>query len=487
MRILDPSGASSELVEKYFPDSTYHRIPDDNGPYDVGMIHGDLDNKTDPGERINSVCRLIKRPGGRVYVSVPEGRVKGSSTPGRRRAWRSVDVADLLRRFGKLEDLGIDDHGYVSAWFEPMGKGQEIAIWTGYAIGPWHPMDITTRGLGGSETAAWRLAEELAKAGHIVTLYGHFNQEGSVKDVILKSWKNFDPTEYRKCLVAFRNATMFDMPINAETKILWLEDTAGNEGINKERMKSIDYVCGVSEWHKQNILEVYPWIDSRKVIAARNGIVPSYFEGEQPDREKRVVYTSSPDRGLAIALECWPEIKKQVPDATFTHLYGPWYDIVANHNPELSKNREKIKKLSEHDGVEILKGKGQKGLAHLMRSSLVWVLPSYYSPGQVKFDETSCISCMEAQAAGCRVVCGNWGALAENVKTGCKIDGDPSTKEWKDKFIEGVVDGLTNVHTQSLAQQLGPEGMEGMGWEGASEIIEAIYQAAPAIAATQQG
>lgn len=485
MRILDPSNASFNLVKKFFPDAIYHNVPDETGPYDVGMIFGDLDNQCDPGERTNSICRQIKRPGGRVYVNVPRGRINNQRTPGRRRAWRDVDVADLMRRFGTLGEFAVNEEGWCVGWFEPTGKCHEIAIWTGYAIGPWHPMDITTKGLGGSETAAWRLAEELASSGHIVTLYGHFNQEGALKDVILKDWKNFDPTIKRKAVIAFRNATMFDMPVNAQTKILWLEDVAGHEGINKSRSKNIDYICGVSKWHRENILEQYPFLDPKKVVAARNGIVPTYFSGEKLKREKRVLYTSSPDRGLDIVLECWPEIKKRVPDAILAHLYGPWYDIVADLNPYIARHRANIKELSKQDGVVTLGGKGQKDLAKLMRESMVWTSPSYYTPNKEKFNETNCISCQEAQAAGCWVVCGNWGALSENVHSGSKIDGDPTTQEWKEKFIDSVVDGLTNPHTQSLAQTLGPEAMEGMGWDGAAEILEALYETGPAISAAE--
>lgn len=485
MRILDPSGATIDWLSENFPDAEIHREPDETGPYDAAMAYAELDNRCDPGERLRALAQHVKRPDGRIYVNVLEGTRGGMSkrTSGRRRAWRSVDVADLLRRYGSLEEFAIDDDGYINAAITPRARGQEIAVWTGYAIGPWDPMDITTRGLGGSETAAFRIAEALSEMGHVVTLYGHFRQEGALRDVILKDWKRFDPTVARKAVITFRDASMFDAPLNAETKILWLEDVAGAEGLNPTRAENIDFVCGVSEWHRQNILETFPWLPPEKAIASRNGITQSYFEGESPEREQRALYTSSPDRGLDIVLECWPKVLERVPGATLFHTYGPWYDIVAGVSPQTAAHRARCRELAaaHPDSIKAVGPLGQKDLAMLMRSSLVWTAPSYFSLGKTKFDETSCISAMEAQAAGCRVVCSNWGALAETVQTGLKLDGDPMSDEWREKFVDGIVAALTDPSVQELAQINGPIAMEHNDWHPVCQQLESLWsrQAAP--------
>lgn len=477
MRILDPSGATAEWLEDQIPGVIVHRIPDEEGPYDAAMLYGDLDNRTNPAERLHAICQHVKRPNGRVYVNVREGAASGTvreRTPGRWRAWRSVDVADLMRRHGVLEEFGVDDEGYISGVLTPRAKGREIAIWTGYTIGPWHPMDIVDRGLGGSETAAYRLAEEFAEMGHVVTLYGQFSQEGAMKDVILKDFRHFDPTTPRMAVVAFRDAAMFDAPVNAELKVLWLEDVAGAEGLNESRAAKLDYVCGVSNWHRENILETYPWLEPEKAIASRNGITHSYFEGEQPEREKRLLYTSSPDRGLHIALECWPAIKERVPDASFRHTYGPWYDIVANVRPDAAEYRARCRRMTEEfEDVKAIGPLGQKDLAMLMRSSLAWCAPSHFMEYGT-FDETSCISAMEAQAAGCRIVCNDRGALSETVQIGDKIPGDPTTPEWQAQFVDKVVEALTDPEIQREAQTEGPVAVADCDWHGVCVQLEEL-------------
>jgi glycosyltransferase involved in cell wall biosynthesis/tetratricopeptide (TPR) repeat protein len=491
--VLDPAGATVDLLKAAWPLWQVDRTPEviadeqdddadeDAAPtyherlYDAVILSGDLDNGFDAEGRLAALVASVK-PGGHVYVVTPEGRLGTSHTPGRRRAWRSVDVADMLRKHGTVEAFGVDDSGWIVAAMTPAPKRQEIAIWTGYAIGPWHPLDIKEQGLGGSETAAWRIAEELSERGYVVTLYGHFSQEGCVKDVILRDWQTFDPLRDFYTVIAFRDATMFDRKLAAKHTILWLEDVAGGEGINPERMEHIDAVFAVSKWHAKNVIETYPWIDQEKVVACRNGVHLPYFATEPaPDREKVVLYTSSPDRGLDILLEVWPEIAERVPGAVLKHSYSRWYDLVADGSPGISTHRQRLRGLEEQAGSIRLPSQGQGALAHLMRSSLVWVAPSYFSPAKMKFNETSCISAMEAQAAGLAIVASKWGALAETVQVGRLISGDPMSKAYRRKFVDAIVAALTDPEIQHDAQENGPKAVAGMGWNGVVDRLMPVW------------
>jgi glycosyltransferase involved in cell wall biosynthesis len=390
-----------------------------------------------------------------------------------------ADVGEDLQAYGHLLEVGVcDDGAIVGAAAKTTRKG-EVVIWTGYAIGEWHPSDIYTRGLGGSETAAWRLSEELAAQGWRVTLYGQFDEEGVFGDVILRDFRSYDPTVHLTAFVSFRNARVFDAyRPNADCTCLWLEDLAGahSEGLTEQNAANIDHICTVSHWHKQHMQDAYPWLDPQKVVANRNGIDLSFFEGE-PEREKRVVYSSSPDRGLDILLEIWPRVREAVPDAELVSTYSRWYDIVAEHNPVMAKSREKLIGMLDQPGVKRLPGGlGQKALAHLMLSSLVWVHPSWYSIHDMQMHETSCISCMEAQAAGCVVVASNWGALSENVLCGTLVDGDPREEgQWRDVFVQSIIRGLTDETTQQMAQHVGPDMMRDMGWFGAAEQLSGLW------------
>lgn len=421
--------------------------------------------------------KFLDRHADRITRVAPEG----ATAQHRLKAHRLVDVAKELQQVGKLEEVGVTDDRVIVGAATPLRRRRRgtVAVWTGYAIGPWHPFDITQRGLGGSETAAVRLAEELAAMNYAVTLYGQFGEDSVVGDVILRDFQAFDPTQRLDVMVGFRNAHRFDQPVNARSSILWLEDLPGAEGLNRTNNQHIDWIVGVTDWHRRAILDHYPWLEHGKVVAGRNGITHSFFETTPtPEREKRVLFTSSPDRGLDIVLECWPRVRDQVPDAEFVSTYSRWYDLVAEANPAAYQFREHIMSLLNQPGVTRIKGGlGQQRLADLMRSSLVWAHPSWYSDGNMQFHETSCISAMEAQAAGLVIVASNWGALTETVMHGTLIDGDPREKDgvWRDAFVNQIVKGLTDPDLQRTAQKVGPEMVRDMDWRGAAEQLATLF------------
>ncbi len=219
----------------------------------------DLHTVTDPEERLSRAASLAHGLGGtdlhRIVVRCPDRATDGI------RALRAEDVAAMLRRHGKIVELGVTDQGTIVGAVDLCKRRGEIAVWTGYAIGPWHPSDIVQRGLGGSETAAVRLAEQLAEMGYIVTLYGQFEQDhGMAGDVVLRDFRSFDPTRELEALIGFRDARLFEQRPNARFCALWLEDLPGQEQLTAARAANLDRVCAVSHWHKAAIERHYPWI-----------------------------------------------------------------------------------------------------------------------------------------------------------------------------------------------------------------------------------
>jgi len=190
------------------------------------------------------------------------------------------DVARLLHRHGRILDITSTEGGSIVGACDLIDRRGEVAIWTGEAIGPWMPTDIMQRGLGGSETAAVRLAENLAAMGWLVTLYGHFDNSGVIGDIMLRPYGQFDSSQYLDALVGFRYAPLFERRPNAKFTALWLEDLAPAEGLTRRRADNIDMIFGVSRWHRNQILEVHPFLDAKEVTAGRNGIMVEWFRDE---------------------------------------------------------------------------------------------------------------------------------------------------------------------------------------------------------------
>lgn len=441
------------------------------GTYDAVIAYELIEHVPDIPLFLSALEEMLVEDG-TIYLSTPDGAFGDGHNPIHLRALRSIDLADILTRRGKLTDFQVGSDGVTIAAYTPAPRRGEIAIYCGPGWEPWHPIDIITRGLGGSETAAWRLAEALNNQGYVVTIYGHFSQVGCMQGVMLKNYTAFDPTTPRLAVISSRIPEVFDRPVNATSKLLIFHDTDAGPRLNPENAEQIDRVICLSQWHQQHITECYPFIAGKTMIA-RNGITHSFFQGDPPERENRVLYTSSPDRGLDLLLELWPQILSAVPDAELFHTYAPVYDRVAEQSVPIREHRDRIRRLADQPGVTSISGLSQPKLANLMRTAKVWAHPSYSSPAGVKFHETYCIGAVEAQAAGCRVVAGAWGALPETVRTGALIDGDPTSIEWRQKFVQAIIDGLTEPEVAAIAAT-GPAEVASLDWAGVGDLVASL-------------
>lgn len=451
----------------------------EQGTYDV-VFAAELIEHVPDMDHLLGVCEQMVRPGGLVVLTTPDGTFGTGLNPHHLRVFRSIDLAELLRRRGNLHRMAVGTDGLTLAAYRPAPRRGELAIHTGAGWMRWAPQDIETKGLGGSETAAVRLADALSELGWVVTVYGDIEQ-GCHQNVVYRSHETFDPLTPRDVLISSRMPELFDRPVNARVKLLWAHDTDFGDRLTPARAKHIDHLLVLSDWHRQHVADLYPFLDNfgkreSKVVQIRNGIDFEHYasNGKVPKRAKRVVYTSSPDRGLDLLLELWPQVRKRVKGAELHFAYAPVYFEIAERDPVVGAHAQRIEQLSKQPGVKSLGSLSQPQVAELLRSSLVWCCPSYSTPHEIPFHETSCIGAMEAQAAGCHVVASNWGALPETVKVGSLIDAEPRSEAWTRCFVEAIVRGLTNKDVQRDAQQKGPEAVAEMGWAGVAEQVTEI-------------
>ncbi len=198
-RIFDPSGALAN-TPPYNGDSTTDQP-------DVAIVR-----------RLDDIYRADAR---KVIAAIRAGKHEDGLEVA-----TLAQVAEMLQYHGTLSEVAqIEDEvtgeNIIVGTATRRKRRESVAIWTGYAIGNWHPSDIWTQGLGGSETAAWRLAEELAEKGYVVTLYGDFGTDSVFGDVLLRDFRSYDPTKHVGRFVSFRNARVFEgYRPNADTTTL---------------------------------------------------------------------------------------------------------------------------------------------------------------------------------------------------------------------------------------------------------------------------
>lgn len=150
-------------------------------------------------------------------------------------------------------------------------------------------------------------------------------------------------------------------------------------------------------------------------------------------RRHKLIYTSSPDRGLDIALFMWPEIKKTYPDATLDVYYGfEVFDKMAINNPERQEWKRGVMLMLQQDGITYHGRVGKKELAEAEKNAGILFYPTY-------FEEINCINAISAQSHGCVPVTMSLAALKETVGAGILIDGDIRDKKVQEKYLKELL------------------------------------------------
>lgn len=321
-----------------------------------------------------------------------------------------------------------------------------ISIICGPGFEKWSPKNVT-QGIGGSEEAVIYLSKELAKQGYQVTVYADpQDQMGEYDGVTYLPWYDLNVKDEFNILIVWRAVGFVDTDFTARKTYLWLHDIPANPSFTEERMKKIDKIFVLSNFHK-SLLKMYKNgqlvdIPEDKIMVTSNGIMPVAINKKWQRDPHKLVYTSSYDRGLVHLLHMWPNIKKEVPDAHLEIFYG-WnlYDIAHANNPARARWKAQMQELMTQEGV---KDHGRIGHAELNKEVVtagVWAYPS-------SFEEISCISAMRAQALGAVPVVTNYAALKETVQHGVKVNVDITTESGQLEYQKELIAMLKDTKRQ---------------------------------------
>ena len=326
----------------------------------------------------------------------------------------------------------------------------DIIFFAGDGVEIWTPQTIKTNGIGGSETMLMEQAKRLASFGHKVRVYNSCgNYEGFYDGVEYLQTAKYNNLKCDVLVVSRRADMLLDQyNIEAKIKLLWVHDIYAVCSTNEALLKA-NKILALTKWHKQNIINTHNVSDDH-VLVTRNGIDLSRFNKNIKRNKFKVVNSSSPDRSWPILLDCWPKIKASVPQAELHLFYGfKNWEFSARFDPAQSDLIARLKnqiKQMEPLGVVFHDRVSQDELANQFLSAGVWAHPTW-------FTETSCITAMEAQAAGLRIVTSSIAALNETVSNrGTLIDGDWTSDTYKDKFITSVISAMQNDNNEDRIQ-----------------------------------
>lgn len=306
---------------------------------------------------------------------------------------------------------------------------KSIVYFVGKGFERWDETNLG-KGIGGSETAVIHLAEEWAKKGYQVTVFGDpVKGEHEANGVTWTHWWKWNMNDTFDTLIIWRNETVLNTPCKAKRVFVDLHDVPSAAEYTPERLKKITKIFVKSPYHRS----LLPNIPDEKFVIIPNGFDLNLIPEKIDKKGKKVIWSSSYDRGLQQALEIgWPIIKAAIPDAEF-HIYYGWnlFDTVHRNNPERMAWKAKMEKLMKQPGVFHHGRVSQKELIQAKSEALVHFYPS-------TFEEIDCIGVRESAAVECIPVTTDYAALKG--RSYCvTTKGNPLKKETHEAVANDVI------------------------------------------------
>jgi len=298
-----------------------------------------------------------------------------------------------------------------------------FVIFTGVDNGIWDETSIEKGGIGGSETNTICVSREMAKLGYRVKIFNnckecHFDYKDNNIEYIhhdkFQEWINYN---YIDCFLSSRWSYPFQYPIRSKLNLLLAHDVFIKGDKNAVFQNKVNYYLALSNEHR-NHLSDYHSISKEKILITANGIDLSRFDKKIKKDPNRMIYSSSLDRGFdVLALNIFPRLKKMYPKMELHVFYGieGWDQAIQwkkknnqfqNWEVELY---DRVQLGLQQEGVFFHGKIDQNQLAEEFLKASYW----FYS---THFEETFCITALEAMAAQCAIVTSNYWGLIDTVK-----------------------------------------------------------------------
>lgn len=307
----------------------------------------------------------------------------------------------------------------------------------------WDGEIAKTKSMGGSETACIEMAQWLAK------LSGRKIKVFNVRDAA----KTYDGVEYIPCNnlngymaenkpwlhIAWRH----NFKITDALTYVWCHDLKTQGAENIENYEKI--LC-LTPFHKRYAMATQG-IPDDKILVTRNGIKPDRFEDglttiSNPylasKNRNKIVFPSSPDRGLDRAMLVLDRVRETYPDIELHVFYGIEHLHKWGH-ADLQARLESMMK--DRPWVKYHGATQQDVLMTHLKEAVIWLHPC-------DFIETSCITAMEMICAGVYPVTRRLGGLmdtlAEPEKLGMAtlLDSDCITENQFKLYIDATLQAL---------------------------------------------
>jgi glycosyltransferase involved in cell wall biosynthesis/2-polyprenyl-3-methyl-5-hydroxy-6-metoxy-1,4-benzoquinol methylase len=340
--------------------------------------------------------------------------------------------------------------------------------------------------LGGSETAGLQLARALVERGHRVIAFANVEKPEHWRGVMLlplDAFQSMAGTLACDLLLVQRNPRYFAVRTHAKASILWVHDLMQARRTQElmATVHGIDRIMTVSEFQRDQYLQLCTDLAAEDFLVSRNGIDLEVIEKATRDVKRvpdRLIYTNRPERGLEVLLGgILPRLLQARPGV---QLHVAAYDMP---NPAIEPYYRHLRQLAAGFGDRVVwhEPLGKAELYRLMASgsAAVYPTPAPIDPG---FNETSCITAMEAMACGLPWISTDRGALPETVgDAGILVPTAGAPHAGAPQVVEDLVTATLRVlEDRDYARHLSVMGRHRaaeLSWGGVAQQVEAEVEA----------
>lgn len=311
---------------------------------------------------------------------------------------------------------------------------------------PWSGSNITTTGVGGSETFIIEIARYIKKQNNF-DVYVFCNTPGEKDENFegvnyrhLNKYYEFINTNYVKHCIISRFSEYLPLTFKGFTENVYfiIHDLTPSGIVIPIDLKLKNIFC-LTEWHVEYFTNIFPQLKSITVPFYYG--IDNKFKLENVKKIKnKFIYSSFPNRGLLQLLQMWPKIYEKEPTSTL-HIYSDVNNKWSNDvEPEKMKQiRNLLSKLSESKyGIFYHGWVNKQELAKAWTTSDIWFYPC-------TFMETFCLTALEAASSRTFVVTNDLAALQNTVgNRGAIIRGDPTTEDWQNEALNKLFYYMTD-------------------------------------------
>ena len=256
------------------------------------------------------------------------------------------------------------------------------------------------------------------------------------------------PDESFKNINLILNNTDHNLIEKNKINVLWMhhfvnqkeaQNLSSNEFVNK-----LDWIVYNSNWNFEK--HVYQFkVPENKCVVIRNAIEKIDIV-EKPKDKISLIYHTTPWRGLVHLLKVFKNLNLKNVELNIcssTIIYGKKFDVKLGKTYESLFNECKNTKNVKYFGFL-----GNKKIIELLRQMHIFAHPSIWP-------ETSCISAIEAMAAGCEVVTTNLGALYETCSPfGTFVNFDRNFDNLEKKYKKVLISSIENYWSDKNQDKL---------------------------------